>query len=682
MNFSFVSFLVPIAILLQSQSPLFAQTSVSGIISTNTTWTKTSSPYNLTGKVQVKEDVTLTIEPGVTVNGDNQQIEVFGGLSAIGNSGSQIIFNNASILGSPLINYFATINIQHARFKGGGVLPTIVGYLMSLTLRDSRLDGCSLMYLTGTIGTANSFIERNIFSKSGGIDTWINGSSLAYIRNNVFYQQTGSFAIQNRVSSFSGTSTVAEYNSFLSTDRVAINLPSGHSQARVTAMNNYWNTTDVNLINSMITDRNDDLQIASVVPYLPILTAPHASTPGFPLISQSLSSLTFANVPSGSSSTQTFRLKNTGSGTLSISNITPSNNRFSVTPTSATLSAGDSVTISVTFSPLTFGQVTGTLTITHNAENTLSSISFSAIGLSPSISIVPLSLDFGKVTVGKSHTGSLQISNVGNSLLTVDSIVTNNSLFELQTNGFTVAAGTTTSTTLTYRPTAVLKDSTSLLIYHNAPNSPSSIILRGEGVRSNLLLSTPNIVFAAIGYKPWIDTTLVFTNVGGDSLRISSIASDNPTFIPRRSAFIVPPLQSLTDTVRFSPVNVGTHAGRLLISSDSPTSPDTVILSGTRDVLSHEEGTPDLPMQYILNQNYPNPFNPSTRISLSLAKPGFTSLKVYNFLGQQVGELVAEQLPAGTHHFIWMPLGLPTGIYIYRINSGEFTHTKKMLFIK
>lgn len=655
---------------------------MSGIISSNTTWSKTGSPYNLTAKVQVKENVTLTIEPGVTVNGNNLQIEVFGNLSAAGNLNSKITFNNTSILGSPLINYFATLDIQHANFKGGGILTTLVGYLMSLTLRDCRLDGCSLMYLTGTIGTSNSYIERNIFANSGGIDTWINGDGIAYIRNNVFYQQAGGFAIQNRVSSFSGTSTIAEYNSFLSTDRVAINLPSGYSTAAVTALNNYWNTTDVNVINSMIMDRNDDLQIASVVPYLPFLTAPHGNTPAFPLIWTSHASLNFGNVAAGSSSTLNFKLKNTSSGVLAIASITSSNPRFSAGPTSLNLGAGDSVTISVSFSPVTFGAQNGTLAIIHNAENSIPSITVSGTGISPSIALTPLLLDFGKVTVGQSRTRFLQISNVGNSLMSVDSIVSNNKCFEVQTASFAVAPGASTTKTVTYRPTVIGKDSASVFVYHNAPGSPSNVVLRGEGVRSNLMLSTKSIVFNNVGYKPWIDTTLVFTNLGGDTLRVTSVASDNPVFTSKPVAFTVPSLHSFTDTVRFSPINIGVHSGRLLILSDSPSSPDTVLLSGTREVLSHAGGPADLPVQYILNQNYPNPFNPSTTIRYELPKAASVLLRIFSTLGQVVGTLVDEKREAGYYQVQWKAAKIPSGIYFYRLHAGEFVETKKMILVK
>lgn len=89
-----------------------------------------------------------------------------------------------------------------------------------------------------------------------------------------------------------------------------------------------------------------------------------------------------------------------------------------------------------------------------------------------------------------------------------------------------------------------------------------------------------------------------------------------------------------------------------------------------------------LPTQYELNQNTPNPFNPSTTISFSLPKPGFVVLTVYTLLGHQIANLVNAKLPAGKHSVLWLPEGLPTGMYYYRIVSNGFVQTKKMLLTK
>jgi len=89
-----------------------------------------------------------------------------------------------------------------------------------------------------------------------------------------------------------------------------------------------------------------------------------------------------------------------------------------------------------------------------------------------------------------------------------------------------------------------------------------------------------------------------------------------------------------------------------------------------------------IPDKFILSQNYPNPFNPATTISYSLPKAGNVTLKVYDILGREVAVLVDENKSAGNYHAIWNASGVTSGIYFYRITSGTFTETKKLMLMK
>jgi hypothetical protein len=95
----------------------------------------------------------------------------------------------------------------------------------------------------------------------------------------------------------------------------------------------------------------------------------------------------------------------------------------------------------------------------------------------------------------------------------------------------------------------------------------------------------------------------------------------------------------------------------------------------------------ELPTTYELNQNYPNPlrasaFNPSTTISFSLPRSGLVVLSIYTLLGHRVADLVDTALLAGKHSVQWFPKGLSSGVYYYRLESGNFVQTKKMLLVK
>jgi hypothetical protein len=99
-------------------------------------------------------------------------------------------------------------------------------------------------------------------------------------------------------------------------------------------------------------------------------------------------------------------------------------------------------------------------------------------------------------------------------------------------------------------------------------------------------------------------------------------------------------------------------------------------------ITSVEMLSTDLPTRFSLNQNYPNPFNPATRISFSLPSKSFTSLKVFDALGREVAVLLSDELPAGTYSEQWNAAGLPSGVYFYRLQTGSFVETKKLVLLR
>lgn len=99
-----------------------------------------------------------------------------------------------------------------------------------------------------------------------------------------------------------------------------------------------------------------------------------------------------------------------------------------------------------------------------------------------------------------------------------------------------------------------------------------------------------------------------------------------------------------------------------------------------------------LPTNFHLAQNYPNPFNPTTTIEFTIGAPGQTgshrvNLNVYNVLGQQVKELISRTLPAGNHQVTWDGTDgsgkrVASGVYLYKLQVGDASQSKKMLLLK
>ncbi|MBK8551957.1 MAG: T9SS type A sorting domain-containing protein [Ignavibacteria bacterium] len=89
-----------------------------------------------------------------------------------------------------------------------------------------------------------------------------------------------------------------------------------------------------------------------------------------------------------------------------------------------------------------------------------------------------------------------------------------------------------------------------------------------------------------------------------------------------------------------------------------------------------------IPESLTLLQNYPNPFNPVTSINYHLSKNDFINLSVYNSSGELVQVLINSYTTAGIHEIVFDASDLPSGVYFYKIRSGEYTNTKSMLLLK
>lgn len=87
-------------------------------------------------------------------------------------------------------------------------------------------------------------------------------------------------------------------------------------------------------------------------------------------------------------------------------------------------------------------------------------------------------------------------------------------------------------------------------------------------------------------------------------------------------------------------------------------------------------------LAFTLSQNYPNPFNPSTIISYSIPKSSFVQLKIYDMLGREVASLVDEEQAVGNYKVGFNASNLTSGVYFYRLQSGEFTETKKLILLR
>ncbi len=109
---------------------------------------------------------------------------------------------------------------------------------------------------------------------------------------------------------------------------------------------------------------------------------------------------------------------------------------------------------------------------------------------------------------------------------------------------------------------------------------------------------------------------------------------------------------------------------------------NNIALTGETPVVSVPQPEETTATTYHLEQNFPNPFNPETTIRFSIPEQQNVRLTIYNTLGQQVERLLDTEMKPGKHDIPFDASHLPSGVYIYRIQAGEFVESKKLMVLK
>ena len=317
--------------------------------------------------------------------------------------------------------------------------------------------------------------------------------------------------------------------------------------------------------------------------------APSSSSPAQSyLLSPSLSGLTFGNTLVGSSASQAFAIRNTGTGSVNISQVAAAGTGFSVTgfPGAVTLSAGQSLPLTAKFSPLATGAVSGNISVVSTATNSPAVVSLSGTGVQPQITVIPTSISFGNVTVGVTNTQTLTIRNPGTATLSVTQASLAGTGFS--TSGLalplSVAPGGSASFNVGFVPASASTFSGSITLISNAPNSPLVVPLGGTGISSILQLSVSpaSLAFGSLATGTSASQSVTISNTGNSSVSISQISASGAGFT---TSSIAMPLslaagQSTSFSVTFAPASTGNLAGSVTVVSNAANSPLVVALSG------------------------------------------------------------------------------------------------------
>jgi hypothetical protein len=109
---------------------------------------------------------------------------------------------------------------------------------------------------------------------------------------------------------------------------------------------------------------------------------------------------------------------------------------------------------------------------------------------------------------------------------------------------------------------------------------------------------------------------------------------------------------------------------------------DDIFLISSNKQQAKTDNTVTIPKEFTLSQNYPNPFNPTTKINYALPKTGLVTMKIYDVTGREIHTLVNDVKQAGNYSVDFNGSSLSSGVYFYKIQSGDFVMTKRMVLIK
>jgi hypothetical protein len=251
----------------------------------------------------------------------------------------------------------------------------------------------------------------------------------------------------------------------------------------------------------------------------------------------------------------------------------------------------------------------------------------------------------------------------------------------------------TDTTDLSIVPSPIASDSISPSISVGTGTSLFVALARATGTTTNPLepelpkfpvyaVDKTSLSFGALKINLSKKDSAVVTNSGDDTLKISAIVSSSTDFIVTPSSLTLAPSSTGKVFVTFAPTTVGAKSGKIILTHNAASSPDTLTLTGTGDPATSVRSDNYLPIEFIVHQNFPNPFNPETSISFEMPERAAVKVEIFSLLGNSIAVLYNGTMNVGTHTVQWNASNNPSGVYFYRVTMGTRTFTNRMILLK
>jgi hypothetical protein len=323
----------------------------------------------------------------------------------------------------------------------------------------------------------------------------------------------------------------------------------------------------------------------------------------------------------------------------------------------------------------------------------------------PAITISDSLLSFENASVGYSLTDTLIVSNEGIAQLKINNISVNNPTFKTDTTSFNLVPREIYPLLVTFTADTFGLSLAALSIRSNDPDAQViTVSLRGE------VLFPPDISVSLVSLRDSLETgqditeIMTIKNTGG-SLLICNLSFNGGeyglnfdgedksvnltlqpwiTVSPDSGAIAADDSLDITITLSAAGLALGEFEAEILISCNDPNNKEIIIPVYIKVMPTgiEDDHSSRIPKTYEFYQNYPNPFNPITHIRYGLPIASDVRIVIYNTIGQVIKTLLDKPMPAGYHQVELNSQNLPSGIYFYRIEAGEFQDVKKMILIK
>ncbi len=201
-------------------------------------------------------------------------------------------------------------------------------------------------------------------------------------------------------------------------------------------------------------------------------------------------------------------------------------------------------------------------------------------------------------------------------------------------------------------------------------------------------MNNETLAYGSIAPNTTFTKEIVMVNFGNQALT-GTITVPNGFFVDSENVttlnYTIPANSNQSFNIIFAPTVLGNYNGEVTVSTNDPSNPNlSVQITASCQNISTDPVTAKVTKLYA---NYPNPFNPTTNIAFSLKEQANVSIDIFNVKGQLVKRLINGQMPAGNHTITWTGKDenqkqVSSGVYFYRMQTNNYTTTRKMLMMK